>query len=41
MIAEGLSLEQIAAAKPTAEFDAQFGDPSGFIDRAYTSLMRD
>ena len=41
MIAEGLSLEEIAAAKPTAEFDAQFGDPSGFIDRAYTSLMRD
>ncbi len=41
MIAEGLSLEEIAAAKPTAEFDAQFGDPSGFINRAYTSLMRD
>ena len=41
MIAEGLSLEEIAAAKPTADFDAQFGDPSGFVDRAYTSLIRD
>ena len=40
MIAEGMSLEEVAAAKPTAAFDKTYGDPTGFVDRAYTSLSK-
>ncbi len=40
MIAEGKTLEEVAAAKPTAEYDKTYGDPTGFIDRAYTSLAK-
>lgn len=42
-IAEGRSLAEIIASKPTADFDAAFkkqSDPAGFIDRVYTSLTR-
>ncbi len=38
MIGDGMSLEQVIAAKPTADFDVQYGDPAGFINRAYMSL---
>ena len=40
MIAEGNTLEEVASAKPTAEYDKTYGDPTGFIDRAYTSLAK-
>lgn len=40
LVASGASLEQVAAARPTAEFDAANGDPASFINRAYTSMMR-
>jgi glyoxylase-like metal-dependent hydrolase (beta-lactamase superfamily II) len=39
LIAEGATLAQIVAAKPTAEWDAQYGNPTTyFLDRAYASL---
>ena len=41
MIAEGKSLEEVLSAKPTAEFDKDFGAESaslGFVNRVYTSL---
>ena len=44
MIAEGKSLEEVMAAKPTADFDAPFGPETqslGFVNRVYTSLTRD
>jgi len=40
MIDQGKSLEEVIAAKPTAEFDEKFGQPANFINRAYTSLSR-
>ena len=40
LMAEGADLEAVLAAKPTAPFDEAFGDPSGFVNRAYTSLVR-
>lgn len=40
MIDAGMSLEEVMAAKPTAEFDEKYGDPSRLIDRAYMSLSR-
>ena len=44
MIAEGKSMEEVMAAKPTADFDETFGPEEnslGFVNRVYTSLMRD
>lgn len=38
LIAEGASLDDVYAAKVTADFDKGKGDPSGFINRAYLSL---
>jgi glyoxylase-like metal-dependent hydrolase (beta-lactamase superfamily II) len=40
MIGEGKSLEEVIAAKPTAEFDERYGDPGLVVDRAYTSLAK-
>ena len=43
MIASGKSLDEVIAARPTAPYDAEFGDPVeslGFLNRAYTSLSR-
>jgi glyoxylase-like metal-dependent hydrolase (beta-lactamase superfamily II) len=37
----GKSLEEVAAADVTRGFDDTYGDPSGFIDRAYASITRD
>ncbi|MEQ9563521.1 MAG: hypothetical protein RLN69_13460, partial [Woeseiaceae bacterium] len=36
----GLSLEQVLAEKPTADYDEQFGNPILFITKAYMSLSR-
>lgn len=38
LIKAGATLEEVYAAKPTAEYDAVQGDNTGFINRAYTSL---
>jgi hypothetical protein len=40
LIADGADLEAVIAAKPTAEFDAKYGDPAGVINRSYASLTR-
>jgi glyoxylase-like metal-dependent hydrolase (beta-lactamase superfamily II) len=40
LIADGATLEQVVAAKPTAAWDADYGDPMRMIDSAYTSLSR-
>lgn len=40
MIDSGLSLAEVLAAAPTAEFDARYGNPARFIDRAYHSLSK-
>lgn len=40
LVASGASLQQVVAARPTAEWDAAKGDPSGFINRSYTSMTR-
>ena len=41
LIASGATLEQVAAARPTAEWDERKGDPDNFLDRAYLSLTRE
>ena len=38
MIDQGKTLEEVYAAKPTADFDKKMGDNTGFINRAYMSL---
>ena len=41
MIAEGKSMEEVVNAKPTADFDKDYGPESaslGFVNRVYTSL---
>lgn len=40
MIGRGMSLEDVIAAKPTAEFDEKYGNPARLIDRGYMSLSR-
>lgn len=40
LIQEGATLEEVQAARPTAEWDDEQGDPSNFINRAYTSMNR-
>ena len=40
LIDQGLSLEEVIAEEPTAEFNDRYGDPARFINRAYTSLAR-
>jgi cyclase len=44
MIKAGKSVEEAVAAKPTAEFDAKFGQgarkPDAFVQVAYTSIVR-
>ncbi|HEY8519815.1 MAG TPA: MBL fold metallo-hydrolase [Gammaproteobacteria bacterium] len=41
LIESGASLEQVVAAQPTKEWDAAKGDPASFLNRAYTSLVRE
>ena len=41
MIDAGMSLEEVSAAKPTADFDAAHGPEAaslGFVNRVYTDL---
>lgn len=38
LVDAGATLEQVVAAKPTAEFDQALGNNSLFINRAYTSM---
>jgi hypothetical protein len=40
LVKSGATLEQVIAAKPTAEWDARYGDPTRIIDRGYASLTR-
>ena len=40
MIDDGKGLEEVVAAKPTAEFDERYGDPTMLVDRAYASLAQ-
>jgi cyclase len=41
LIGSGATLEQVAAARPTAEWDERKGDPAGFLNRSYLSLTRE
>lgn len=40
LIESGATLEQAIAAKPTAEWDARYGDPARMINRGYAALQR-
>jgi glyoxylase-like metal-dependent hydrolase (beta-lactamase superfamily II) len=40
LIRSGATLEQAIAAKPTAEWDARYGDPTRMVDRGYAALQR-
>jgi glyoxylase-like metal-dependent hydrolase (beta-lactamase superfamily II) len=40
LIKSGATLEQVTAAKITAEWDAKKGNPASFLNRAYTSLSK-
>jgi len=41
LIGSGATLEQVVAARPTAEWDPRKGSPAGFLDRSYLSLTRE
>ncbi|MGD8599915.1 MAG: MBL fold metallo-hydrolase [Gemmatimonadota bacterium] len=38
MVARGMSYEQVAAASPTAPYEAKWGDPERFLTAVYTEL---
>ena len=40
LISNGATLDEVIAAKPTAEWDAVWGDPITLIDRTFASLTR-
>jgi len=40
LVQSGATLEQTIAAKPTAEWDARYGNPTRIIDRGYASLTQ-
>ena len=40
LIGAGASLEQVVAAKPTAEWDGRYGDPTRIVNRGYAALSR-
>jgi glyoxylase-like metal-dependent hydrolase (beta-lactamase superfamily II) len=40
LIAQGATLEEVLEARTTAEWEADLGDPTRLIDRAYASLSR-
>ncbi len=40
LIDSGATLQQVAAARITAEWDQKKGDPASFLNRSYTSLTR-
>jgi hypothetical protein len=37
MLIKAYSTEEVLAAKPTAEFDAKYGDPTQFVTLAFQS----
>ena len=41
MVKRGRTLEEVIAAQPTKDFDAEFGDSSNFVNRAYASIRRE
>jgi hypothetical protein len=41
LIGSGATLQQVVAARPTAEWDERKGNPASFLDRAYLSLTRE
>ncbi len=41
MVADGMTLDEVIAAKPTAAYDAKYGFNMMFINRSYASLKRD
>ena len=41
LVRSGKTLDEVIAAKPTADFDERYGDSAGLVDRAYASLKRD
>lgn len=41
LIGSGATFEQVAASRPTSEWDSRKGDPAAFLDRAYLSLTRE
>jgi glyoxylase-like metal-dependent hydrolase (beta-lactamase superfamily II) len=40
LVDSGATLEQVVAARPTAEWDSIKGDPASFLNRAYASMTR-
>jgi glyoxylase-like metal-dependent hydrolase (beta-lactamase superfamily II) len=40
LVEDGATLEQVIAARPTADWDEAKGNPSGLLDRTYASLTR-
>jgi glyoxylase-like metal-dependent hydrolase (beta-lactamase superfamily II) len=40
LLEAGKTLDEVIAARPTADFDEVFGDPALFVNRAYTSLQK-
>jgi cyclase len=40
LVRSGATLEQAIAAKPTAEWDARYGDPTRMVNRGYAALSR-
>ena len=40
LIAKGATLDEVIAAKPSAEWDAEKGNPLQFLDRSFKSLTR-
>jgi hypothetical protein len=38
MLRKSYSTDEVLAARPTAEFDAQWGDPQRFVTLAFNSL---
>ena len=40
LISSGATLEQVIAARITADWDEEVGDPAMFINRAYASMTR-
>ena len=41
LVKRGKSMEEVYAANVTKGFDDEYGDPAGFINRAYTSISRE
>jgi glyoxylase-like metal-dependent hydrolase (beta-lactamase superfamily II) len=40
LVKSGATLEQVIAAKPTADWDARYGNPTRIVNRGYASLKR-